>query len=540
MMRKYSVLSLIVGSFVAFGCKGMDQGKGTGSTTAASSGPKVKLEMYVMSKCPFGVQVEQKIKPVLDQIGDRVDFHLDFIADEKDGQFTALHGEPEVKGNIIQLCARKHYPELSKWMAFIDCQNGDPNGREWMKIPEGWEACATKNGMDTAKMKTCYEGEEGKTLLRESLARAKAANANGSPTIVLAGQAYQGGRSDRDFMRAICEKIEGTKPEPCSKIPPPVEVNALVLTDKRCTKCDTTGLMNNLRSRFFPKLTVKTLDYSEEAGKKLYQELGGEKLPVILFEAGVEKSEGFEQLQRWLTAKNQYKQLRYPASFDPTAEICDNKTDDTGDGKVDCDDATCTESIVCRQEKKNSVDVFVMSQCPFGVRAVDAMKEVLDNFKGKVDFDIHFIADKTPTGFNALHGQPEVDENIRQLCAKKYYKKNNKYLDYIWCRNKDYRSDSWQGCAKDGIAANVIEKCSKSEEGAKLLEEDIKIAKALEISGSPTWLANNRHKFSGLAPEQIKQSICQHNQGLANCDKKLTGEAPPNAAGAAPAGGSCN
>lgn len=539
MTKKFIYVSLIGSCFIAFGCKSLKQeGKTGSSSSASSSGPKVKLEMYVMSKCPFGVQVEQKIKPVLDQIGDRVDFHLDFIADEKDGQFTALHGEPEVKGNIIQLCAQKHYPELSKWMAFLDCQNGPANGQEWRKIPEGWEECAKKNSMDVAKMKTCYDGEEGKTLLRESLARAKAANASGSPTIVLAGQAYQGGRSERDFMRALCEKMEGTKPEPCTKIPPPVEVNAVVLTDKRCAKCDTTGLMNNLRSRFFPKLNVKTVDYADDEGKKLYKELGEEKLPVILFTAGVEKAEGFGQLERWLTAKGEYKQLRYPATFDPTAEICDNKTDDTGNGKVDCADPTCVQSIVCREERKNTVDVFVMSQCPFGVRAVDSMKEVLDNFKGKVNFDVHYIADKTDAGFSALHGQPEVDENIRQLCAKKYYSKNNKYLDYIWCRNKDYRSNEWKGCATGGISAEKIEKCWQGGEGAKLLEEDIKIAKALDISGSPTWLANNRHKFSGIEAEQIKQSICQHNQGLVNCDKKLSTSAQ---AGGAPApAGSCN
>ena len=147
---------------------------------------------------------------------------------------------------------------------------------------------------------------------------------------------------------------------------------------------------------------------------------------------------------------------------------------------------------------------------------------MLANFKNRVNFDVHYIADKKGDGFGSLHGQPEVDENIRQLCAKKYYGQGYKYMDYIWCRNKNYRSTDWKPCATGGISAAKIEKCATGDEGKKLLEEDIKVAKALSISASPTWLANNKFKFSGIAPEAIKSNVCQHNKGLAGCDKKLT------------------
>lgn len=519
--------ALAMAMTLASGCQDLKPVKGKGSASTASSGPKVKLEMYVMSKCPFGVEAENGIKPVIDEIGDRIDFHLDFIVSEANGAFTALHGEPEVKGNILQLCAIKQAPEAKKYMKFVDCQNQNMGG-----IPDGWERCADQAELDKGQIKSCSEGSQGKDLLRESMKRATAAGAQGSPTIKLAGTDYNGGRSKIDFMRALCEKMPGDKPEACKKIPEPVAVTVTVVTDKRCKECQTAGLESNLRGRFFPKLTVKTVDYADAEGKRLYKELDLKHLPVWLFEAGVEKSERYSTISRWMMDKGKYKMLRIPANFDPTAEICDNKIDDTGDGKVDCDDKTCQATLTCRKEVPKKVEVFIMSQCPFGVQAVDAMKEVLDNFKGKVAFDVHYIADKTPTGFSALHGQPEVDENIRQLCAKKLYGKKNKYLDYMWCRNKNYRSDDWKPCAKDGIVAAAIEKCSTGDEGKKLLEEDIKIAKQLEISGSPTWLANNRFKFSGVAADAIKQNICQHNKDLANCDKKLTEQAK--------AQGSCN
>ena len=499
------------------------------TSSSVSSGDKVKVEMYVMSKCPFGVQAEQGFQPVMDAMGDAIDWQVNFIVDEQNGSFNSLHGEPEVKGDIQQLCVMKHYPAWKKWTGFISCYN-----ENWRQIPEGWEKCAKKMGMDEGKLKSCIDGSQGKDLLRGSMKKAKAANAQGSPTILVAGEAYNGGRGKTDFTRAICDKFPGKKPAACDNIPEDVEVVATILTDKRCAKCATEGLVQNLKGRFFPKLKAKTIDYSSSEGKALYKELGAKYLPVMLFTKDVEKAEKYQMIARWMEEKGKYKQLRIPAQFDPTAEICDNKKDDTGNGKVDSADDTCKNALVCRQEKPKTVEVFIMSQCPFGVQAVNAMKEVMKAFDNKITFDVHYIADKQGDSFNSLHGQAEVNEDIRQVCVKKHYAKNYKWLDYLWCRytGDDWKSDNWKKCATGGIEASVIEKCFNGE-GKSLLEEDIKIAKALEVSGSPTWLANNKYKFSGIAPEAIKTNICQHNEGLKGCDKKLTEKTN------APAAGSC-
>ena len=471
-MNKLGAWAIVAALIGIVGCKDLRPGQ-TGAQAGAVSGPKVKVEFYVMSKCPFGTQVEEGIKPVLDEIGDRVDFQLDFIATENSpGQFDALHGEPEVKGNIVQLCAIKHHPEARKYMGFIACQNKNMRG-----IPEGWEACAGEAGLDVAKIKSCADGADGKSLLSASAKRAQARQASGSPTIFIANEAYQGGRAKNDFMRAICGKMAAPKAEACTKIPEPVLVNATVLTDKRCVACgaSTQGIESTLRGRFFPKLNVRTVDYASPDGKKLYDELQLKHLPVWLVDEAATKSDQWSMIARWMTKRGAYWQLQIPATFDPKAEICDNKIDDTADGKIDCDDTTCVNELSCRPEKKQQVDVFVMSQCPYGVQALNATKEVLANFKGAVKFDVHYIAEEapnSPSGFTALHGDPEVLENIRQLCAKKYYGRNNKYLDYIWCRNQDIRSDKWEGCAKDGIAAATIKRCAEGKEGKEMCIRD--------------------------------------------------------------------
>jgi len=477
----------------------------------------------------------QGITKAMEVLGNKVDLRLDYIANEQNGQFGSLHGAPEVKGNIQQLCAKKLAP--AKWMAFLDCQN-----RNWNAIPEGWEPCAAQAQIDKAAFSACVDGNDGKELLRASMKRATAANAGGSPTIILAGAPYEGGREKNDFVRAICGKITGAKPAPCANIPEDIVVNAVVLTDQRCKACQTAGLEANLKARFFPKLTVKKVDYGTPEGKALYQEVKAAdftKLPLMLFEPGVDKAERYASIARWVGDVGdgkKWKVLKIPANFDPTAEICDNKADDNGDGKVDCDDATCEEDLACRKEVPNQLAVFIMSQCPFGVEAINAMKEVMENFQGKLKLDVHFIVDKDKDSFKSMHGQAEVDEDLREACAHKHYKKGNKWMEYFWCRNKAISSTDWKSCATGGISADVIEKCSTGAEGKQILARDNKITTALQISGSPTWFVNNKTKFSARGPNDIKTNVCQHNKDLPNCDKTLTG--PPAAAGGG-GGGSC-
>lgn len=529
MIRKSGWLVVAVAAVALAGCKEKVGGEAEKATAAATSGEKVKFTMHVMSQCPFGVQVENGFAPVLKKMGDHIDFAIEFIGDEPTpGQFTAMHGENEVKGNILHLCTIKHEPK--KFMDLIVCMNKDMR-----QIPNNFDACATETQVDAAKIKACADGQEGKDLLSASYKRSKEAKASGSPTMFLAGEKYQGGRQEMDFMRAICGKFT-TKPEVCKDIPEPKKIPVIVLSDKRCAKCFPDRILGQLKG-MFPGLEAKQLDYMDEEGKAVYAQVadkGGKYLPAFLFDPIVAEDPGYQQIARYMADAGQYKLLQLGSKFDPTAEICDNQADDDGNGKIDCDDDGCKAQLVCRTAIDKSLKVFVMSQCPFGVRAENAMIEVLDAFKDDgIDFDVHFIADELPDGtFKALHGQPEVDENIRQLCAIDLYPKNYKWFEYIKCRNKDIRSNEWKACATEAkMDAAAIEKCATGEKGKKLHSEDIKLAKALGIGASPTWLANNKFQFSGVAPEAIKKNFCAYNQALKGCAKTLSGDAAQGPAG---------
>ncbi|MBW2736477.1 MAG: hypothetical protein JRH20_29165 [Deltaproteobacteria bacterium] len=334
-----------------------------------SAGPKVPLQIYIMSKCPYGVTAMQGISKLLQEIGPRVDFSADYIVTKKqDGTLEALHGVEEVKGNIVQLCARDLHPRQSQWLPFFDCVNAT-----WRSIPGNWEQCATHAQLNVGKMRACIEGQRGPLLLRASAGRAKNARASGSPTIYIGGKEHQGGRSKDALLRALCAQMKAPRAQLCSTIPEPISVTVTVLNDKRCKTCGTTELEKNLRGRFFPKLVVKTLDYNTKAGKRLYRTLRKtyKRLPIWIFGAEIERTERYKNISRWMRKQTDGRYvLKVPATFDPTAEICDNKIDDTRNGKVDCKDPSCKKTLLCRKEKKHHLQVFVMSQCPFAAKGL--------------------------------------------------------------------------------------------------------------------------------------------------------------------------
>jgi 2-hydroxychromene-2-carboxylate isomerase len=501
-----------------------------GGKQAATTAPK--LEMFVMSQCPYGVQVENAIAPVKKQLGDGLDLTINYIGGGTKPNLTSMHGPAEVKGDTLQLCVNKIAP--AKALDFILCQN--KNARA---IDSNWKDCAKEVGVDEGKLSACADGDEGKDLLEASFAEATKRGASGSPTIFLNGQPYRGGRKSRDFLRAICDTYSEAKPQPCQDIPVPPVVNAIFFSDLRCAKCDIHGLEARLRSDL-GGLKVKNVDYMTDEGKALYADLqkarpGFKFLPTILLDKSVEKDEeGYATLKNYLHPLGDWLEVGLNGQFDPTAEICDNKVDDDGNGKVDCDDDACKQAMACRPERPKTMELFVMSQCPYGAKALIATNDVVEHFGKDINVEVHFIGNGTEANLSSMHGQGEVDEDIREICARDHYKANHQFLKYMACRSKNPRSPDWQSCAKEaGMDEAVIQKCFDGE-GKKLLAEDFKLAQSLQIGGSPTFISNGRRQFNAIEAGALQKQFCQDNPSLEQCKNAVTVADP--AAAAAPAG----
>ena len=172
-------------------------------------------------------------------------------------------------------------------------------------------------------------------------------------------------------------------------------------------------------------------------------------------------------------------------------------------------------------EKKASVtlELYVMSQCPYGVQAEQMAKNVIDTFGGDVNLSLSFIANQNPDGtFTSLHGQPEVEEDLRQVCIMKYYPQ--KLVGYLSCIADNYTKAGqiWESCASQNqIDSGIIGGCSSGTEGSQLLSNNIAKTSQLQISSSPTIYLNGTRYGGARDENSMTRSICTLIPGSNTC-----------------------
>ncbi len=150
--------------------------------------------------------------------------------------------------------------------------------------------------------------------------------------------------------------------------------------------------------------------------------------------------------------------------------------------------------------KKNTLEVFVMSQCPYGAMAENTILEAMKNKTiGKdIKIKLRYIASLQQMGegvtfketFRSLHGSAEWEEDVRQLLIAKYYP--SLLWKYLEIRNKDYQSSLWpEALQKAGIPMDKINK-EFNTTGKALLKADIEYGEKFGANASPTYLWEGR------------------------------------------------
>jgi len=283
----------------------------------------------------------------------------------------------------------------------------------------------------------------------------------------------------------------------------------IVYDDARCTNCATDAIINKLKT--IPALSNTNFvvkDYKKDAEVKNFIEKNDvPSLPLFIFNSNNIDPSLNDYLNK---TPNDNTYFLVWGNFDPIA----------------------FDKLDAREETPKTLDVYTMGYCPFWEIALKALPQIKDTFKNDdIKVNIHYIATKTGTwdtasDFQSLHGVPEAEENIRQLCINKNYG-TDKVISYAVERYKNADNygritDKPEDAMKAvWIDTNLIQKCIDSGEGAKLLEEDVKIAQELGINASPTWLANNKYKFGGIQAPNIQTAFCQYNPDLEGCKTEI-------------------
>ena len=523
-----------------------------------------KLDFYVMSQCPYGTQVEDGVAPVLKELGSNVDFTLNFIAaDGGNGNFQSLHGPAEVYGDKLHLCVQEHYPD--QLMDFVTCQN-----KKYQDLVGTIDSCAQEAGIDGAKVKECADGEEGNQLLSASIKASQAVQAQGSPTMYLDGQLYQGGRDAASFKRAICAKLKGhpncadmpacSSDADCTGEPGKVgtcenpgkkdskctyvadaEVTLTVVNAAGCAECDPTELLNVLE-KVFLNMEVEQVEASTPEGKQMVKKYGLEKAPSFIF------SGALKDTSAW--SKNQ----RIQGAFRPVGE--DYVMLDQASGASYVIDEQKRKEMeakigVTKGDNKPQIDFYVMSYCPYGNMAEEGIEPVYRLLQDKAEFNAHFVlysnyASGYPTycldegnKYCSMHGVQELNQDLRELCVQKYMG-TGKMFDFMLAMNKKCSASNadtcWEAVAKDlGLDTAKIKKCEK-DEGLAMAAAELELNQLLSVKGSPTVFVEGNPYGGGRDPASYAAALCAaFEDAPSECDDlSAFGSAP---AAAAPAGG---
>ena len=187
---------------------------------------KPKVELFVMSYCPFGTQTEKGFLPAIKKLGNKIDAKVKFV------NYSMHPCRGEVKENLLQYCIEKEQPE--KYNSYLACflDKADSYG------------CLKKNNISKDSLKTCIETTDKKFSITKNLKNKsswlnghypkflinddlnKKYGVQGSPTLVINGQKMERvGRDSNSIFKAICsafknlpteckEELDKTTPKP--------------------------------------------------------------------------------------------------------------------------------------------------------------------------------------------------------------------------------------------------------------------------------------------------------------------------------------
>jgi len=169
---------------------------------------KPVVELFVMSHCPFGTQMEKGILPVVDLLSDKIDFQLKYVN-------YVMHGYDEVYEQLLQYCIMQEKPD--KFYDYLGCFLEDGNT----------EVCLNRNSILRADLETCISETDQEYAITESYnnnstafliydADNKKYGIKGSPALIVNGTKVSTNRDSQSLLNTICGAFN-TEPAECSE-----------------------------------------------------------------------------------------------------------------------------------------------------------------------------------------------------------------------------------------------------------------------------------------------------------------------------------
>ena len=177
---------------------------------------KPEVELFVMSHCPYGTQMEKGMLPVVNLLKDDIDFDLKFV-------YYAMHGEIEVVEQLNQYCIQEN--EEEKLIDYLLCFLEDGDGEKCLADLEidmdALETCKTATDEEfelTANLEDKSSWLSGRfPLFNTHKEDNEKYGVRGSPSLVINGQSVSSNRDSASLLKAVCERFND-QPEACSTV----------------------------------------------------------------------------------------------------------------------------------------------------------------------------------------------------------------------------------------------------------------------------------------------------------------------------------
>ncbi|MFW6282613.1 MAG: DsbA family protein [Minisyncoccales bacterium] len=241
---------------------------------------------------------------------------------------------------------------------------------------------------------------------------------------------------------------------------------------------------------------------------------------------GTSEEKGLYKLKLEINGQEQETYVTKDAKIIFPTAIKATSTENTESNEEDTDSSQSNADIP--KSEKPEVDLYVMSFCPYGNQAEDTMEPVYDLLGDRIDFNVHYIVNEDNGELSSLHGQKEIDQNMREACVLK----NNgmgKWWDFTTYVNENCGSEGecWQEAAQsNNLNTNTIQTCI-DRDGLELMKDNAQISSENNVSGSPTMMINgveSRAVYDYGNPNEYKEEICsafEEEDKIEQCSEEL-------------------
>lgn len=170
------------------------------------------LETFVVSKCPYGTQMQRILVEIVKNIpGLKENIKVRYIGSVSGDKITSMHGEEEAQENLRQICLREEQGD--KFWDYLSCH---------IKKAE-IDKCLEEAKADLNKLESCMsDSSKGTKYAKEDFVAQDKYKVSGSPTLVLNEESEGvsefnfGGRTAEAVKTLLCCGFK-EKPQFCEK-----------------------------------------------------------------------------------------------------------------------------------------------------------------------------------------------------------------------------------------------------------------------------------------------------------------------------------